>query len=153
MWYNEKNAVGQDFKVDIGQMGVFDFLKKGKAELSDEQKKWNKMWDLWTEGRADSPYKELMSYQSEVNNGGHDQYFFNIENSGNLQKEMAVLKTVLPAKLRDNLQNAYDAYLKLTNEESDEQAGTILSQYDDEFYKGEEEINCILRAYASKIGS
>lgn len=132
-------------------MGVFDFLKKGKAELSDEQKKWNKMWDLWTEGRADSPYKELMSYQSEVNNGGHDQYFFNIENSGNLQKEMVVLKTVLPAKLRDNLQNAYDAYLKLTNEESDEQAGTILSQYNDEFYKVEEDINRILREYASKI--
>ena len=120
-------------------------------ELTDEQKKWNKMWDLWVEGRADSPYSELMIYQSEINNGGHDQYFFNIENSGNLQKEMAVLKTVLPAKLRDNLQNAYDAYLKLTNEESDEQAGTILSQYDDEFYKVEEDINRILREYASQI--
>lgn len=132
-------------------MGVFRFFKKNEAEPTDEQKKWNKMWDLWAEGRADSPYAELMTYQSEINNGGHDQYFFNIENSGNLQKEMAVLKTVLPAKLRDNLQNAYDAYLKLTNEESDEQAGTILSQYDDEFYKVEEDINRILREYASQI--
>lgn len=132
-------------------MGVFSFFKKSKVELTDEQKKWNKMWDLWAEGRTDSPYSELMTYQSEINNGGHDQYFFNIKNSGNLQKEMAVLKTVLPAKLRDNLQNAYDAYLKLTNEESDEQAGTILSQYDDEFYKVEEDINRILREYASQI--
>lgn len=132
-------------------MGVFRFFEKNKAEPTDEQKKWNKMWHLWAEGRADSPYAELMTYQSEINNGGHDQYFFNIENSGNLQKEMAVLKTVLPAKLRDNLQNAYDAYLKLTNEESDEQAGTILSQYDDEFYKVEEDINRILREYASQI--
>ena len=132
-------------------MGVFSFFKKSKVKLTDEQKKWNKMWDLWAEGRADSPYAELMTYQSEINNGGHDQYFFNIENSGNLQKEMAVLKTVLPAKLRDNLQNAYDAYLKLTNEESDEQAGTILSQYDDEFYKVEEDINRILREYVSQI--
>ena len=132
-------------------MGVFSFFKKSKVELTDEQKKWNKMWDLWAEGRTDSPYSELMTYQNEINNGGHDQYFFNIENSGNLQKEMAVLKTVLPAKLRDNLQNAYDAYLKLTNEESDEQAGTILSQYDDEFYKVEEDINRILREYASQI--
>lgn len=132
-------------------MGVFSFFKKSKVELTDEQKKWNKMWDLWAEGRTDSPYSELMTYQSEINNGGHDQYFFNIENSGNLQKEMAVLKTVLPAKLRDNLQNAYDAYLKLTNEESDEQTGTILSQYDDEFYKVEEDINRILREYASQI--
>lgn len=132
-------------------MGVFSFFKKSKVELTDEQKKWNIMWDLWVEGRVDSPYAELMTYQSEINNGGHDQYFFNIDNSGNLQKEMAVLKTVLPAKLRDNLQNAYDAYLKLTNEESDEQAGTILSQYDDEFYKDEEDINRILREYASQL--
>ena len=132
-------------------MGVFSFFKKRKVELTDEQKKWNIMWDLWVEGRADSPYAELMTYQSEINNGGHDQYFFNIDNSGNLQKEMAVLKTVLPTKLRDNLQNAYDAYLELTNEESDEQAETILSQYDDEFYKDEEDINRILREYASQI--
>lgn len=132
-------------------MGVFSFFKKSQVELTDEQKKWNIMWNLWVEGRADSPYAELMTYQSEINNGGHDQYFFNIENSGNLQKEMAVLKTVLPTKLRDNLQNAYDAYLKLTNEGSDEQAGTILSRYDDEFYKDEEDINRILREYASQI--
>lgn len=132
-------------------MGVFSFFKKSQVELTGEQKKWNIMWNLWVEGRADSPYAELMTYQSEINNGGHDQYFFNIENSGNLQKEMAVLKTVLPTKLRDNLQNAYDAYLKLTNEGSDEQAGTILSRYDDEFYKDEEDINRILREYASQI--
>ena len=132
-------------------MGVFGFFKKNKAELTDEQKKWNIMWDLWVEGRADSPYAELMTYQSEVGNGGHDQYFFNIENIGDLQNEMAVLDTVLPTKLRENLQNAYGAYLKLTNEESDEQAGTILSQYDNEFYEAEEEINRILREYASQI--
>lgn len=132
-------------------MCVFSFFKKTKAELTDEQKKWNKMWDLGTEGHADSPYAELMTYQSEVGNGGHDQYFFNIENIGDLQKELAVLDAVLPAKLRENLQNAYDAYLKLTNEESDEQAGTILCQCDNEFYEAEEEINCILREYASKM--
>lgn len=65
-------------------MGVFDFLKKRKSELSREQKKWNKMWDLWAEHRADTPYAEVMTYQSEVNNGGHDQYFFNVEQTGDL---------------------------------------------------------------------
>ena len=59
----------------------------------------------------------------------------------------------MPAKLRENLQNAYNAYRKLTNEESGEQTETMLSQYDDVFYRDEEEINCVLRAYASKIGS
>lgn len=134
-------------------MGVFRFFEKNKAEPTDEQKKWNKMWDLWAEGRADSPYAELVTYQSEINNGGHDQYFFNVENTGNLQREMAILETALPAKLRENLQNAYNAYRKLTNEESGEQTETMLSQYDDVFYRDEEEINCVLRAYASKIGS
>ena len=134
-------------------MGVFRFFEKNKAEPTDEQKKWNKMWHLWAEGRADSPYAELMTYQGEINNGGHDQYFFNVENTGNLQREMAILETALPAKLRENLQNAYNAYRKLTNEESGEQTETMLSQYDDVFYRDEEEINCVLRAYAFKIGS
>ena len=132
-------------------MGVFDFLKKGKAELSDEQKKWNKMWELWTEGRADSPYQELMSYQSEVNNGGHDQYFFNIENTDDLRKELSILETVLPEKLQKNLRDAYSAYLVLAHKESDETAQAILEQCDDTFYKNEEEINCMLKEYAAEM--
>ena len=132
-------------------MGVFDFLKKGKAELSDEQKKWNKMWDLWTEGCADSPYQELMSYQSEVNNGGHDQYFFNTENADDLQKELSILKTVLPEKLQKNLRDAYSAYLVLAHKESDETAQAILEQCDNTFYKNEEEINCTLKEYAAEV--
>lgn len=131
-------------------MGVFSFFKKSKVKLTDEQKKWNKMWDLWVEDRTDSPYSELMTYQSEINNGGHDQYFFNIGNTGNLQKDMEVLETVLPAKLQENLRKAYNAYLQLTNEESDGQLEEILNQCDDSFYKDEEEINCILRAYAAE---
>ena len=132
-------------------MGVFDFLKKDKAELSDEQKKWNKMWELWTEDRADSPYQELMSYQSEVNNGGHDQYFFNIENTDDLRKELSILETVLPEKLQKNLRDAYSAYLVLAHKESDETAQAILEQCDDTFYKNEEEINCMLKEYAAEM--
>ena len=33
-------------------MGLFDFLKKKEVQLTDEQKKWNKMWELWAEGEA-----------------------------------------------------------------------------------------------------
>ena len=55
-------------------MGLFDLFKKKKVELTEEQLKWNKMWDLWTDGEAESPYAELMTYQSEINNGGHGQY-------------------------------------------------------------------------------
>ena len=132
-------------------MGLFDLFRKSKTELSDEQKKWNKMWDLWEENRADTPYAELMTYQSEINNGGHDQYFLNIENTGDLQKEMTALKTVLSEKLQKNLQDAYHAYRTVTDNESDEDAEAILEQCDDIFYQNEEEINRILREYAAKI--
>ncbi len=132
-------------------MGLFDFFRKSKTELSNEQKKWNKMWDLWAEKRADTPYAELMTYQSEINNGGHDQYFLNIENTGDLQKEMTALETVLSEKLQKNLQDAYHAYRTLTDSESDDDAETILEQCDDIFYQNEEEINRILREYAAKM--
>ena len=132
-------------------MGVFGFFKKRKSELSREQKKWNKMWDLWAENRADTPYAEVMTYQSEVNNGGHDQYFLNVEQTGDLQAEISILENVLSEELRSNLLTAYDAYQMLADKESDEEWEAILELCDDVFFKNEEEINRILKAYAAKI--
>ncbi|MBR4056610.1 MAG: DUF4375 domain-containing protein [Oscillospiraceae bacterium] len=130
-------------------MGLFDFFKK-KVELTEEQQKWNKMWELWVEEKVDSPYLQLMTYQSEVNNGGHDQYFTNVDNTGNLQEELSVLKTILSKKLSDNLQKAYQAYSVLEKED-DKTAEETIAHCDDVFYESEEEINRILQAYANKI--
>ena len=132
-------------------MGALGFFKKRKSELSHEQKKWNKMWELWAENRADTPYAEVMTYQSEVNNGGHDQYFFNVEQTGDLQAEISILENVLPEELRSNLLTAYDAYQMLADKESDEEWEAILEGCDNVFFKNEEEINRILKEYASKI--
>ena len=132
-------------------MGVLGFFKKRKSELSREQKKWNKMWDLWAENRADTPYAEVMTYQSEVNNGGHDQYFLNVEQTGDLQAEISILENVLSEELRSNLLTAYDAYQMLADKESDEEWEAILEGCDNVFFKNEEEINRILKEYASKI--
>ncbi len=132
-------------------MGVFGFFKKRKSELSREQKKWNKMWDLWAENRADTPYAEVMTYQSEVNNGGHDQYFLNVEQTGDLQAEISILENVLSEELRSNLLTAYDAYQMLADKASDEEWEAILEGCDNVFFKNEEEINRILKEYASKI--
>ena len=132
-------------------MGLFDIFKTKKVELTNEQQKWNKMWDLWVEGEAISPYAELMTYQSEINNGGHDQYFTNVENTSDLQKEMSALVNILPQKLISNLQKAYEAYLVLEEKEDDEQAEEILEQCDDVFYENEEEINHLLKEYAEKM--
>ena len=132
-------------------MGILNFFKKNKIELSDEQKKEQKMWDLWEADRAESPYTELMTYQSEINNGGHSQYFLNIESSGDLQKEMMILESTLSEKLKFNLRDAYKAYIVLDKNEIDGKAEAILERYDDVFYENEEEINSKLKVYASKI--
>ncbi len=132
-------------------MGLFDMFNKKNVELTEEQLKWNKMWDLWTEEKAESPYSELMTYQSEINNGGHDQYFLNVDNTGDLENEMSVLEQILSAKLKDNLRKAYKAYLILEEKEDDEDAEETLEQCDDIFYENEEEINQALEEYASKI--
>ena len=91
-----------------------------------------------------------MTYQSEVNNGGHDQYFTNVENTGDLQEELSVLKTILSKKLVNNLQKAYQAYLVL-EKGNDETAEAMIGKCDDVFYESEEEINRILQEYANKI--
>ena len=132
-------------------MGLFDIFKKKKHELTEEQLKWNKMWELWAEEKAVSPYAELMTYQSEINNGGHDQYFTNVENTGNLGKEMSALDQILSAKLKNNLNKAYKAYLILEKKDEDEEAEETLEQCDDVFYENEEEINRLLEEYACKI--
>ena len=131
-------------------MGLFNFFKQEKVKLTEEQCKWNKMWDLWAEEKAESPYAQLMTYQSEINNGGHDQYFTNVENIADLQNEISVLETILPVIHRDNLRKAYKAYLVL-KEKDDEEAEKILEQCDDAFYENETELNCILEEYAQKI--
>ena len=130
-------------------MGLFDIFKKKKVELTEEHLKWNKMWELWTEEKVDSPYAELMTYQSEINNGGHDQYFTNVENISDLNKEISALEQILSAELKNNLNKAYKAYLILEKKEEDEEAEETLEQCDDVFYENEEEINRLLEEYAS----
>lgn len=132
-------------------MGLFNIFKKKKVELTEEQQKWNKMWELWTEEKVETPYAELMTYQSEINNGGHSQYFTNVENIGDLQKEMSALEQILSKKLGTNLKKAYKAYLVLEENGDDEKSEETLEQCDDVFYENEEEINYALEEYASKI--
>ena len=131
-------------------MSFWDLFRKKKVQLTEEQLKWNKMWELWVDGAVHSPYGELMTYQSEVNNGGHAQYFDNVQNVGDLEKEMSALQQILSEKLRSNLLEAYGAHLVL-EEKEDEQAEAILERCDDVFYENESEINRALEGYASGI--
>ena len=130
-------------------MCILDIFKK-KEEIPEEAEKWNKMWDLWTEEQIESPYKELMTYQSEINNGGHSQYFCNIESIINIEDELKELKSILPQNLIDNLNKAYKANQILENEENEE-AETIIEECDNIFYENENLINDLLNERASKI--
>lgn len=130
-------------------MGLFNLFKKNK--LTESELKFNKMWDLWTEEKIESPYAELMTYQSEINNGGHDQYFFNVSNTGDLAKEMSALEQILSEKLKENLRTAYKAYVATEENEDDDEAVEILDGCDDVFYENEQEINNVLEEYSSKI--
>lgn len=127
-------------------MGFLDFFWKKQIELTEGQKKWNMMWESWSEGEAVSPYAELMTYQSEINNGGHLQYFENVKNTGDLRKELSVLENILPLKLKANLQEVYKAYLN-----SDTNIGEIAEHCDNVFYENEEEINFILQSYSAEF--
>lgn len=128
------------------------FKNKNKnKELSEAETQWNKMWDMWVDGKIASPYNELMTYQSEVNNGGHLQYFDNTGNVSDLSKEMSALNKILPDELRANLQNAYHAYLLFDENEENEESEEALEKCDDFYYKSEEKINSILESFCNTL--
>ena len=130
-------------------MGLFDFMKR-KQELPEEDRKWNQMWDLWVQDEAASPYAELMEYDSEVNNGGHDQYFFNVENCGDVAAAVQTLLEVLPEVLRENLRRAYDVFCAGSEMDEDE-AAERYGACDDVFWENEELLLELLKEYAATM--
>lgn len=134
----------------------FDIFKRKKNKaieeevISEADEKWNKMWNLWAEGEIESPYNELMTYQSEVNNGGHHQYFLNTENNGDARKDIDALCTILPDVLTDNIQSAFKAYIELEQDKNIEVNEEILEKCDDVFYENEEMINGILESFCKE---
>ena len=131
-------------------MGLFSWLKR-KKPLPIEAQKWNKMWELWVEEKTATPYTELMTYQSEVNNGGHMQFFDNVSNTADLAQHIEALKTVLCGVLKENIAVGYDAYLEYESlgEPEDERFEEIFDRLDEVFYEYESEIEQILKDYAA----
>lgn len=119
--------------------------------LSEKDKKWNRMWDLWAEGEIESPYNELMTYQSEVNNGGHHQYFLNTENNGDICKDIEELQGILPDVLKDNIQIAFKAYTELEQDKNVNTNEEIIEECDDVFFENEEMINGILEGFCKEL--
>lgn len=130
-------------------MGLFGWFRK-REELPAADQKWNKMWDLWVKGEAESPYAELMTYSGEVNNGGHSQYFFNVANCGDLKAPADILLNTLPEPLLSNFRRAYEAFSgqeDICDDENDE----LFDVCDDIFGKYEQLILEMLAAYAEEM--
>mgnify|MGYP005610935003 FL=1 len=117
-------------------MGIFDIFKKKKAALTTDQK-LNMMWDLWAVNKLDLPCAKLMKYESEVNNGGHSQYFFNVANCGDLAAEVETVLTILPEPLRENLARGYAAFSE-QDDISDDVNDELFEECDDVFYEHEQ---------------
>lgn len=130
-------------------MALFGLGKKKQPQLTAEELRWNALWERWANGEAPSPLAEIMTYQSEVNNGGHDQFFFNVSNTGDLSAMLAALFGALPEHHAANLRRAHEAYQALEARGEDAQAEAVLAQCDAAFYEREEEINALLRACAA----
>ena len=130
-------------------MSIFGTYTTGKEE-NDAERKWNLMWDMWVAGEAKSPYAELMEYESEVNNGGHSQYFFNIANCGYLGEEVEKLLAVLPNPLYDNLKRGYAAFAA-QEDICDDENEELFEECDDVFYENEQMLIDILKTYADSL--
>lgn len=131
-------------------MGLFGWFQKKEEELPVADRKWNKMWELWVDEKAESPYAELMSYDSEVNNGGHSQYFFNTANCGDLKASAEILLKTLPEPLLSNFRKAYEAFSgqeDICDDENDE----LFDACDDTFGEYEQLVLDMLAAYAESI--
>lgn len=131
-------------------MRLFNLFKK-KSKITDKDLKWNRMWELWVEGKVVSPYSELMTYQSEINNGGHVQFFDNVARNSDLLNIMTELNGILSSALTDNIEKAYSAYLALEKNEDDEKAQEIIEKCDNVFFENENEINFILDKFSDAI--
>ena len=128
-------------------MGIFDVFKKKKTALTTDQK-LDKMWDLWAINKLDLPCAKLMKYESEVDNGGHSQYFFNIANCGDLAVEVEAVLSMLPEPLRENLARGYAAFSE-QDDISDDVNDELFEECDNIFYKHEQLIIDMIQEVAN----
>ena len=114
----------------------FNLFKKKKTVATTEEK-LNRMWELWAIGDLQTPVAKLMTYDSEVNNGGHSQYFDNVANGGDLADEVEAVLSILPEPLRGNLNRAYTAFLT-QDDMTDNGNDALLEECDNIFYEQEQ---------------
>ena len=138
-------------------MGFFKKLFQKKSD-GDGNDKWNAMWELWEAGEIPSPYNELLTYDSDLQNGGHLQFFLNRAlRRENIFAVMAALRETLPAGHADNAAQTYRQYCMLGIDTDND--GEIMQALDDDplcvfdewYFDHEEELLDVLEAYANSL--
>ena len=121
-----------------------------ERELTAEERKWNKLWEMWEVGEAPAPYAQLMEYEGEVNNGGHSQYFFNTANCGDLKAEVDTILSILPEPLQGNLKRGYEAFAA-QEDIADDENEDLFEECDDVFYEHEQLLIDILKTFSETL--
>ena len=81
--------------------------------LSEEELKWNKMWDLWADEKLEEPISSLLTYDSAIQGEGHYCFFDNLDEEKEIKKVIKNLKKILSNELYNNLEKAYENYKKI----------------------------------------
>ena len=118
-------------------MGILNIFKKKKEQPLTPDQKLNRLWELWEIGDLKTPVAKLMTYDSEVNNGGHSQYFFNIANCADLAAEVETVLPLLPEPLQENLNRAYTAFAA-QDDIDDDANDELFEECDAVFYEHEQ---------------
>lgn len=121
----------------------FSFRKKKKFNLTEEQIKWNQLWDKYANGVLDENYYVLCDYHAGVNGGGHHCFLDN--NAQSLLKYVKSLKILLPNNFFAEFNKAYTAYIDNNDVEK------MCDLADNYFYENEQVIFDILQAYANSF--
>ena len=130
-------------------MGLFDIFKK-KEPMTDEQLKWEYLWERWRLEEVPEPYNTIMTYYKEIKKEGHTRFFLNIAFCGEVQKAVDKIGALLPEVLRENLKTAYTHYVILVNEENEETEQKI-RDCDTYFDENEQLILDIIQEYADTL--
>ena len=125
-------------------------LNSSEEQNPEMERKWNKMWMLWMNDKLESPYQEILTYENEVRNGSHLQYFNWIQEHEDFEKIIDVVSLNLEGTVLEPIfSKAYTAYLELDQNEED--ANQILLACDASFGDERDNIEKYLETIASKI--
>ena len=124
----------------------------GYEEPTELELKWNRMWVLWMNNKLESPYQEALNYENEVRNESHLEYFKWFEENSDIEKEISMTKQVFQnTRIEEIIKTAYNAYLSLKKNDTDEEARKILAHCDEMFAECEDKIEKVLESIAETI--